>query len=132
MLRELPPACQCAAHLWLTASGMGKLVDIAPTRDARIGSRATGRAAEVEGRGATAKAAAALGAECAGAGALKFGGGSCCVAFMLVVYLQSVEAGLGAPVKRLPAGTHMSRCFFSAASLESTDIKDSGLVSAGE
>jgi hypothetical protein len=51
---------------------------------------------------------------------------------MLVVYLHSGETGSGEWVKRLPAGTHMSRCFFSAASLESTDMKESGFFSAGE
>jgi hypothetical protein len=34
--------CSACGHLWVAASGIGRLVAIAPTREARKGSRATG------------------------------------------------------------------------------------------
>ncbi len=91
-------------HLWLTASGMGRLVDIAPTRDARMGSRVDGidaeddeeeneeeeeeEAAVEEGRGASTAVVVKQGAACTAADDLVFDGGCCCPCLMLPVYLQ--------------------------------------------
>ncbi len=119
-----------AGHLWVTASGMGRLVDMAPTRDARRGSRAAGgtagAVAEDEGR----EAAAAVGrGRAVDAVGCCFGGGSCCAALMLLEYLWGgVRGGIRSPGVE-DGGRHMSRCFLSAASFESMDMTRAGVGS---
>jgi hypothetical protein len=78
-------------HLWLTAAGMGKLVVISPTRDARMGSRHPVNGTDVEeGRATGAAVVAEWGAGCAAEEDedVGFDGCSSSVSLMLLVYLR--------------------------------------------